>query len=161
MTRSWVVTLSDAQVEFGLGLARRRRAQNRQAGHRHRWNADQDADFDPVGTLAELAVAHVCGVDWPPPDELQPADGDVGGIEVRATERMNGRLILHPDDKKHRPYVLVLAASPTFVLAGFYVPADGLKPEWWAEYRPGGGAYYVPMRDLRPMRDLPLPVRHG
>jgi len=161
MTRSLVVTLTDEQLDQGRALAARRRARNASAGHVHRWNAARGADFDEVGTLAELAVACAFGIEWPTPGDYQARGGDVGGIEVRATTRMNGRLILHPDDAPDRPYVLVLADSPVFVLAGFYLPGDGLPDDWWAEYRPGGGAYYVPRTRLRAMHELRELVAHG
>lgn len=119
-----------------------------------------------VGALGELVVAKALGAYWNPridgPDRLRDPErlyGDVLGYQVRATERDDGRLILHDEDRDRAVFVLVTGAPPRLYIRGWIYGADGkasttlqrVRADWRA-------AYFVPHAALLPWIERPFVV---
>jgi len=151
-----IVELTAADVAACADYARRRDGRHPLGTTRFGQGDDRSRQDHHIGVLGELAVARHYDLPWPTPDDVQSPYGDVGRLEVRATTRTNGRLILHGDDPPGRAYVLARVAlltnhCATVDLVGYYRPGWGLRAEWWEEHRYGGGCYYVPPRMLASM----------
>lgn len=128
---------------------------------------DEGEGISVMGTLGELAAARALNLNWDPQPGAQKAR-DVGGlIEVRATDYLDGALILHGPDKDpdDAPFVLVTFerldrwANPGLIYRARF-------PGWiWGDEgrrlvpmtnraktkRP---AYFVDQVHLRPMSEL-------
>lgn len=103
---------------------------------------------------AEAAVAKALGRYWLAVlQNPQDAKGDVSGVEVRSTPRMDGRLIVHDRDKDDSPYVLVRGRFPNYQVVGWMLGRDA-KQEKYKRNGDGRPAYFVPDVDLRPMDEL-------
>lgn len=125
----------------------------RQRGHL----ASEDADgwgCHIEGACGELAVAKCLNKFW----SGQIGDikaGDVGDVEVRTTVADNNRLIIHPGDPDHRPFILVIGKPRTYRIAGWIMGRDGKRPEYWTDPKTGRPAFFVPQAALRPIAELP------
>ena len=80
---------------------------------------------------------------------------DVGGlVEVRATDLVNGRLVVKPDDKDY-PFVLAIGDTRRrmFDIVGWMDAAQAKAnyPLTQGQFDP---CHYVPQDDLRPMEEL-------
>ena len=124
---------------------------------------DPDAHHrDPIeshvaGAQAEYAASKHLGLPWNPAVGIRWAGevaGDVGGIEVRSTNRSNGGLIGHKYSFDDRPYLLVLShRAPTYVLAGWLWGHELKQQPWRADLpRP---AHIAAQRVLHPVETLP------
>ena len=138
-----------------------------QAGIMRRINAISRNLCEPYGTPkvdlwgndiessgAEAAVAKALGRYWSAVlQNTQDADGDVSGLEVRSTQRSDGRLIIHDRDKDDAPYILVRGAFPNYEICGWVLGRDAKKDK----YRfngDGRSAYFIPSNELRPIEEL-------
>ena len=89
-----------------------------------------------------------------------PLDGDVsGGLQVRWTERRDGRLIVRPSDPDSLVCVLVVGPVDSMEVVG-WLPCAECKRSYWLGapgHRPA--AYFVPQQVLRPIEELALDAR--
>lgn len=101
-----------------------------------------------LGACAELAVAKLTGTFWNGALGNLSAD-DVGELQVRYTDKPNGRLIVHPKDQDDKKFVLVRGAPPKMLVVGWMYGRDAKKKEYWDDptwqNRP---AYFVDNDDL-------------
>jgi len=155
------VVLTWDEVHMAGQAAAKRALDNIKAGRIDRYGAEGlGADYHLKGCLGEMAVAKYRGIYWRPHEF---GITDVGHIQVRATGYYpKGKLCLHEDDKDEQPFVsaVVIASKlPKICLQGWIWAGDGKKQEWWGEVNPakpnGRPAYWVPVDDLLPMRELP------
>lgn len=114
------------------------------------------------GCGAEMAVAKSVGIYWEAvttnPDHLE---GDVGAIEVRSSEKPDGRLILHPTDPDDSLFIFVVGKLPEYEIKGGIVAAEGKKQPYWQDPGTGRPAFFVPQEALRPLSAFnlgPAPV---
>ncbi len=111
-----------------------------------------------------LGVSHIKGT---------PGAPDVAGYDVRGTQYLDGRLILHPRDLDERIYVLVvgpltarhLAPRPyhlAFFVCGWIYGRAGKDKQWWDEpIGNGRPAFFVPQQALMPIQSLPPLLTEG
>jgi hypothetical protein len=111
-----------------------------------------------VGSLAERAVAKLLGL-YPEGETSPGYTGDVGGVEVRATQRPDGRLIVRDNDHDEAPFVLVRGIVPDLTVVGWLHGRDAKRPDWLMPANGRRAAYFVPLDALRPMSELQLPRR--
>jgi hypothetical protein len=105
-----------------------------------------------IGAMAEIAVSKL--TDRCPAMNGRPGyDGDVSGLEVRATPRLDGALIVHDSDRDEAPFILVRFRVPRFHVPGWIMGADAKRAEWWRTDVPHP-AYFVPASALRPVEEL-------
>lgn len=134
-------------------LQRRRKAKN---------GAEKDGiglDKHWLGCVGENAVAKHYNLYWRVTDF---GSVDVGGkFEVRATDALYKRLVLHKDDPDDLPFILAYVIPeklPIVVLAGWLEGREGKREEWWGDCAPGKGrpAYWVPNEKLHDVEELRL-----
>lgn len=118
-----------------------------------------DLDADPWDTVisacTEYGVAKVLGKFWPGDYWTRKKTVDIPpDIEVRYTRHENGHLLFYDNDDPAHKYVLVTGKIPAFMIHGWFPGADGLKPETIKELKPGWSPHAVPIRQLRPFKEL-------
>ena len=104
------------------------------------------------GTLAEIAFGRLTGKPWRPSAEEITDTGDIGGVEVRYTHHMTGRLIVWLNDRMNKPCVLMVGSYPRISEAGWCHAGRGRA---LGEYREGptnmdNENYWVNQRYLLP-----------
>ncbi len=156
MTREVLrVTLTPEECESAIEIGRARHAEHERAGR-------FDTRVDPragvklhiQGALAEKAVAVALKLEWDGAFrrldewlEWREHGGDVGGgIQVKATDRLNGCLLLQKHNDKfelagddraeaqRNAYVLVLTPRPTYptiFLIGWRFGDEARQPRFW------------------------------
>lgn len=101
------------------------------------------------GACAEIAVAKSLGLFWNG-NEFK-SGGDVGNLEVRSTPRVDGKLILHPEDPD-RIFILVRGGPIKWEIVGWIQCSEGRDPDY---LKPGlRPAYFVPDGALHPLSEL-------
>lgn len=126
--RTITVELSHEQMTTAamVGVRRQLSAMAKQRQHWGILPSSETEAFDNhiVGAMAELAVARCFNLFWD--DAVGSINGcDVGGLIEARARRINGfglDLAMRPKDateKPNKPFVLVHAAPPRFVLAGW------------------------------------------
>jgi hypothetical protein len=159
-----IVPLTWAEVHFADVAASMRSLVCRKTHRQQKYGASNDeqllAEFDRIGCLAEEACAKCLNLYW---SGLCGAGvPDVGfKYQVRGTWRMDGRLILHPDDKDDEPFILVTPHDTmeggmlTFRLVGWILCRDGKQEKYWTDPKGDRPAFFVPQDALHPMETLP------
>jgi hypothetical protein len=144
-----IVKLEWAELDAGACAGTRRRLRailNRReygngnpAGEARYWKNDIE------GCLAELAAGIALGLRWTETEGLDKAGGDVGGLQIRATDRYNGSLIMQRGDGDAERFVLIVHKIPYFKLCGWIYGREGKMQEY---VRSGDGrpASAVPAR---------------
>jgi len=118
--------------------------------------------FDIEGALGEQVISKLFKLRW---------DGsvgnlyakDVGKLQVRATSRQEGRLILHHRDNDNDIFFLVicpLGNSLDFNVVGWCYAKDGKQPEYVSDPVGGRKAFFVERDALRDVEEL-LHVDHS
>lgn len=115
---------------------------------------NQSPDLHIRGASAEFAVAVGLNLSW------RPTVGDIKSrdvgsmIEVRSTDRQDGRLIVKPADSADAPFVLVIEEqnAASYRIAGWMLGRDAQQ---YPILKYGcDPAHYVPQSDLRPIDEL-------
>jgi hypothetical protein len=116
-------------------------------------------DTEIQSMLAEHVVAHYFGqTDWEP--TLHKPDRHEGDlvidtvpIEVKSTNRARGSLPIKKDEKRNRPYVLVIVEGRQARIAGWIMAQNGQQERFWrSDVR--YPAYFVPQGELLPISVL-------
>jgi hypothetical protein len=119
------------------------------AGDKARFDDPLAANIN--GALGEVAVARYLGLPLPlsvntfhnvpdlPPD-----------IEVRWRGKSHYDLIIRPNDKPGRRYVLVTGRRPTYTVHGCFTK-EAVCDEWIRDYAGIGPAWFVPQAALYPL----------
>ena len=146
-------------------------------GLKHNYDASNDDTFDMsiIGCAGELAVAKYFNVFWAGKvGDIQSFDVAGIDVEVRATQHLLGKLILHPrateetkGDKADTPYVLAVYVQPTasiqkhmFRLPGWILSDDAWNTfEFKDHFQTKRPCYAIAQGHLRPMPELKTFIR--
>jgi len=136
-----IITLSPLDVLEAEAIAFKRYCMNRLA---QRPDTRCRRDFPPVvtdveGALYECAVVRALKIPWTGAwkNEIEwqrwrKEGHDVGPIEVRGTRWQTGRLLLHPNDPDHSPFLLIRGhRHPTYQLIGWCFGREGKQKAYW------------------------------
>jgi len=133
------------------------KAKGRKGAHGNRDDEAMALHRHIVGACAECAVAKLINRFWFQPDFRNRRDGDVGyGLHVRATDRQDGRLIVHDTDPDDGMFILAIQdiyIPARFDVVGFLYGADAKDQKWWWEDTPRP-AFFVPREALVPIETL-------
>ena len=155
------IKLSSKDIRLAAEVAQQRNESQRQAGRADGLVKGSSLGRDIQGAEAELAVSKALTLPWdgkwlpiPEWDRWKHHGNDVGKIEIRSTELPNGRLILHPSDKDHSPYLLVLAhEKPIYRLVGWIYGVEGKQDKYWRSNVPRP-CYMVRQEELKTVDEL-------
>lgn len=151
--------LTYAQISIASMVATMRHVNNRKHGRPQRYGMTKfvwDAEIESC--CAEMAVAALLNLYWDGGTLNCYTERDVGGIvDVRWTDRANGRLILHKDDPDDVPFVLVTGTNGAYTIVGWLFARDGKRDEYWCDPTgEGRPAYFVPQKALRPVSEIDI-----
>lgn len=151
------VHLTEAETRFAMnvGVARLGADLYANLGGRYGKNedlADRRCEIDIVGALGEMAVAKALDKFWAGALGNFKA-ADVGRVQVRATARLNGSLLLHSPDTDEAAFVLVVGLPPDLWIPGWILARAG-KNSKWVRKDTGRPAFFVPQAALRPLTEL-------
>ena len=111
---------------------------------------------DVVGACGELAFAKVVGANWDEKINTFHSVADIADVvEVRATTRDAGHLLVRPDDPPERWYYLVTGDPPVMTIRGGILGSAARRNEWLQEWNAGPAVWAVPQSALTPLRQLP------
>ena len=157
-----------AAVDAGCGRVLNKIYNKHQTGreYMHKWNRGQTTLFDDFaqmigGTIGECATGKYLNLYFG-----DNTNSDIGNdVEVRATDKMSNCLMLHDEDKNHRPYVMAVVNKdlPNVHLRGWMWARDGKDREkyWRDPTGKGRFAYFIPQSDLYAMHELLDLVKRG
>lgn len=156
-----MVDLSEDQIARAMACANIRNQVYKRNGSRKYGQTPDRGDADNfLGALGEIAAHMVIPSEWHGgrneggPDLILP-----GGthVEVRASERMNSSLILHPTDTAQIG-VLVLGSPPRMCVRGWCIVKRMRVPAYWRMPEPTNSvrheAWFVPQSKLMPIAEL-------
>lgn len=144
------VELTHSEILLAYTMAGQIQAQNLTVERKPRYGAD-DNNFHSVviGCLGELAVAKALNRFWSGNLGNLKAK-DVGGIQVRASDRHNSLILHHPDADDDR-FIFVRLFKNRATLAGWTFGRDGKKECYWRDDIPRP-AFFIPSEKLNPMK---------
>jgi hypothetical protein len=106
-------------------------------------------DQEVTGACGEMAVCKALGRFWTPSVNTFHAIADVSpAIEVRATTRLDGSLIVRDNDPSDRYYFLVVGEPPELEVVGYMLGAQAKHPTFMRDPHGHRQAYFVPQHLL-------------
>ena len=145
-----LITLNRCELFAAATIGARRESQSQAEGHKQKYGADSKGGWERhiAGACAELAFCKGTGRYWSGAFVFR-GDDAADGWEVRGTDRKDGCLILHPNDKPGN-YALVIRHNwLAYELAGWLPVDEGRNPDYWADPVGGRAAFFVPQKKLR------------
>jgi hypothetical protein len=151
-----IIKLTESEILLACNAASQRFASAAALGRKRNHGGYAFSLDDHVcGCLGELAVAKQYNRFWSGTvGEIRAKD--VGTLQVRATYRLNGCLILHQEDADEDPFffVVVMGGGAACDLKGWIIGREGKdKARYWRDVDPAHGivhaAYFVPAGDLK------------
>ena len=108
-----------------------------------------------VGACGEVAIGKAANV-WfvPSVNTFHRVPDCLGDVEVRATDLDSGCLILRNNDADDRRYVLAIVNGTGVSLRGWMIGSEAKEKVYERDPNGYGAAWFVPQRDLRPMKDF-------
>jgi hypothetical protein len=105
-----------------------------------------------IGAMGEIAASRA--LNKPITSEFEDLKAvDIGGrYEARATEYLDGCLLVHKSSLDDAIYVLVVLRDLKADVCGWVYAREGKKEEYWREGDPG--CYYVPQSVLHDLNEL-------
>lgn len=144
-------------VAFGRNASARRDRRETVAG------ADESVWWDYLGALGEKAFSVWSGIPW---DHSIGRLGrhDVGGYQLRTTDRFGGRVMVRLKDRAEDVFVFAEIAGTVedgieVYLIGWNVAGRLKRPDWLRTYRKNGECFAVPRSALQDM--FALSVERG
>lgn len=165
-----IIKLTESEMAIADLVAHQRKADNDLHPDRTpAWGQEEGRTLedDYHGLCCEIATASHFNLYWSGTVGNFRAP-DVGGlIQVRGTPAPASytdtlrRLLLHPTDKDHEPFVLARHQLPEIFIVGWMFAREGKKQEYWGSLnnRKKGDCYRVPNGKLRPIAGLEEWVR--
>jgi hypothetical protein len=103
-----------------------------------------------TGACAEMVVAKCLGKFWSPSVNTFHSTPDIEpNIEVRATTRTDGSLVVRDNDSDDRWYILVVGSPPTMTVVGCLRGSDAKQDQWLRNPHGHRAAWFVPQSALR------------
>lgn len=148
------LTRHEVLMGANIGVMRRIASYTKLNDNKHTPRDDDTWDRDIEGACAEVAFAKHFNVFWNGSINTFH-DPDVGIIQVRHTQMINGCLIVREDDKDYEAFALVTGNHPTFSLRGWMYAGDSKLDRW----RRDNFSWFVPQKYLREIDDLSIEPR--
>lgn len=109
------------------------------------------------GACGELVTCKYKNWYWSGSVNTFKKKADIGDwIEVRTRSRHDYDLIVRPDDRPDRFYVLVTGIAPDYRIHGFIDGIAARQPHWLKDYGDRPDAWFVPKEALASIDDLTL-----
>ncbi len=155
-----LIELTEDQYEYAvkIGTQRHEEAVKRKLPDKHGFSGPGGLTIHIEGAAGELAVAEALQIPWDATVNTFKSVADLSkNLEVRTASKSTYRLIVRPDDKDDRIFILALRLAPTkFRVVGWLPAHEAKKPEWLKDYNGRPPAYFVPQDKLSPIDTLEL-----
>jgi hypothetical protein len=143
-----IVPLTWPEICICVQVGGMRQVQNMKTEAKSRYGADDLEDWNKhiVSCHGEMGAAKYLDRFWSGNVGNKQA-ADVGACyQVRATAYPQGRLLLHPNDHDHMPYILARVIRNQVILVGWVYGREGKQKEYWTTLpkHPNRPAFFVP-----------------
>lgn len=147
------VKLTVREIAAAVDVAMQRLCASTEAGHNHASTYQRTflkrLEEETIGACGEIAFCKGLGKFWSPTVNTFHAIADVGkNIEVRATARDDGSLIVRDNDDPDRWYVLVTGEPPVMTIRGRIRGRDAKRDEYLRNPHGHRQAWFVPQSAL-------------
>lgn len=161
-----LVCLSDGEYGYAMMIAEKMHDESRSRGHRdqHGFRGD-GSKIHRLGAAGELAVAKALGLPMKLGVNTFKAADLGASIQVRATFKPCGDLVIRPADAKIVGHVFVLANAvsgddglqefQSFQIRGWCYGHEASVLGRWEERSDRPGAWFIKADQLRPLDTLP------
>ena len=145
------LSVNDIELAATVAVQRRISAMRNRHGSTYGMGRSNLFQSDIDGCIAELAIAKYTGQEWDCGN--MPKQGDVGTDEVRSTNYLNGKLIVHPKDNDDAVFWLVTGQHGDefggLKIRGWLYGRECKREHWWSDFKNNGRfAYCVPQTHL-------------
>jgi len=149
-----VVTLLPWEFKWCVDVANQRLAISNEKSLNHASTYERPhlerIEQEITGACAEMVVAKCLGKFWSPSVNTFHVTPDIEpNIEVRATTRVDGSLVVRDNDPDDRWYVLVVGSPPTMTVVGCLRGSDAKQDQWLRNPHGHRPAWFVPQSALR------------
>lgn len=123
---------------------------NHASTYRRDWSTRMSQEI--VGACGEIALGKASG-SWfvPSVNTFHRVPDCFGDVEVRATDRPDGSLIVRDNDHDDRRYVLAIVSAPEVSLVGWMRGGDCKRPEFIRNPNGYRESWFVPQSELLDM----------
>ena len=147
------VTLNPWEFKACVDVANQRMTLSSEKGHNHASTYErthlQRIEQEITGACGEMAVCKALGKFWTPSVNTFHTVADVvPAIEVRATRREDGCLIVRENDPSDRYYFLVVGEPPVVQVVGYMLGAQAKHPTFMRDPNGHRASYFVPQNLL-------------
>lgn len=146
------ITITAEEFVRCATVGMRRFASSSAKGHNHASTYQRSftkrLEEETVGAVGELAFAKYLGIAWDESVDTYHHVPDVGGVEVRATARDDGHLVVRNNDADDRIFVLVTGNAPEVEIRGWIRGADAKRDEFLRDPHGYRQAWFVPQAAL-------------
>jgi len=149
------VIMTEEQYQRAVQVGIRREEESVKKGLKQAHGASEKGSVDRhiLGAPGELAYCLYTDQDWNESINTFKAP-DVGtDIQVRTTNRLDGRLIVREADKDEDLYVLVLSEGKKFKIVGSILGKDAKNSQYLMAPNGREPAWFVPQSDLTKIED--------
>lgn len=151
------MTITPREFTAAVEVGAQRLAASAEAGHNHASTYQRGylerLQQETIGACGELAFCKALGRFWSPSVNTFHSVADVGSnVEVRATTRDDGALIVRDNDALDRWFVLITGEPPNLTVRGCIRGDQARRPEWVRDPHGHRLAWFVPQHALRPPR---------
>jgi hypothetical protein len=144
-----IIELTPVEMLFAASAATVRRETGMADGmdkNKHAEISDWYTDF--IGAQGEISYARWSGQYWGGRNRSFK-EPDVGLVQVRATHRLDGHLIIRPNDKKVERYVFVVVSRGRCRIVGWMDSNAAKQDRYWRK-----DSWWVPQADLTPLERI-------
>jgi hypothetical protein len=155
-----LVEFTPAEIMEAANAGVMRQVENIKGGAQAAYGSGNKMDWQLAieGTLGERAVAKA--LNWYCPGKGIKCDADLVDpdgkpVDVRASMHDGASLVIHDRDPNDRKFILVTGRYGKYLVRGWVWPAQAKLQKYWKDPTGNGrSAYFVPQRDLEPIRSL-------
>lgn len=148
------ITLSWHEVAMATEIGRMRQLSSLRHQRKGFLPSSVGWDTHCEGACGELAVAKYLGIFWNGSVDTFK-ECDLPGLQVKTRTRHTYELNINLDANPDEVFVLVTGACPEYVLRGWIIGREAMKPEYVLDVgNYGKKAYFVPQSILNPIETL-------
>lgn len=153
-----LIELSEQEFRFAvkIGEIRQEEALSKNLPDKYGFDGVAGLAVHIEGSAGELAVAKALGIPWDATVNTFKSLPDLtGNIEIRTRSKSDYDLLIRPDDKDDKIFVLVIRKSTKiFDVIGWIKAKDAKQEQWLKTHGNRPAAYFVPQQELKGIESL-------
>ena len=143
-----LIQLSLAEIQVASMVGIQRQIEDLKWKNHDKFGAKRDLAWQRhiEGALTECAMAKYLNVYW---NKARWDEPDVGDIDVRASSKPDGGLIIRRNDNPNKKYYLLIGVNGEYEIKGWLYGKDAMKDQFWTSKDTGRPpAWFVPQEYL-------------